>query len=489
MEKSSKILLSLLLVVLFSTAFTGCKSKSKDENLPNLNSIKLVDSSSLATLDANAYSYGSSIENVTDDLVLNQLNPLFNKDVFNYTVYVDSSLEDLTIQVTSSPDYLVYSETCNVTQDGETTTLSVELNADPKIITVLVDDGQKQSCYTITFVKKDVEISPVSAKYIGSQQIALTTNVEGGVIYYTLDGTDPSDASAKYTAPISIEENDLLIKAIVYKDGVAATEVVELNYNLVDMVKVAAGDTGEVSVEEGFYIGKFLITQDQFEMVMGYNPSYFVGYTVGGNPVESVSWYDAAMYCNKLSERGGLSPYYLITNIVKNDEGNIIYADIDVNGEGATGYRLPSAKEWEYAARGGIYDVNGTYAGSERIEDVAWYGGDIDTIDIEHSWTDKYVINHEEGHGGNSTYTNVSNPINGEGTRPVGGKYPNELGLYDMSGNVWEWTDTTVKDYLKVMQGGSWFNNDSKCTVVSRSDRHPSQSYNYFGFRIARSVD
>lgn len=487
MKKSKKVLLSILLVALASSVLTGCGSKSKNENVPNFNSIALVDSGSLTTLST--YSYGSSIENVTSDLDLNTLSPVFSPDVFTYTVYVDSSLDDITIKATVSPEYTVFSDSCTVTQDGDSVTIKATLDKDEKTVAVFVNSESSQSTYTINFVKVETKVSPVTAEYIGSQQIALATNVEGGVIYYTTDGSDPSDNSAQYTGPILATANDLVIKAIVYKDGVAVTEVIELNYNLVDMVQVTSGTTEGVTVDKTFTLGKFPITQDQFEMVMGYNPSYFVGYSIGSNPVESVTWFDAVMYCNKLSERGGLTPYYTITNVVKNDVGNITYAEVAVNANGSKGYRLPTSTEWEYAARGGVSDIDGLYSGSNYINDVAWYGGDIDTIDIERSWTDQFITTTKSGHGGNSTYTNVSNPLDGAGTFAVGRKYPNELGIYDMSGNVWEWTETTEGNFLKVMQGGSWFNNDSNCTVSSRSNRHPSQNYSYFGFRIAKSVD
>jgi len=151
-----------------------------------------------------------------------------------------------------------------------------------------------------------------------------------------------------------------------------------------------------------------------WESVMGSNPSHFKG---ANRPVVMVSWFDCVLFCNKLSELEGLEPAYDgLGDYQVGDDESMFEDEIDFFSEDitcnwtATGYRLPTEGEWEYSARA---NQNFLYAGSDNVDEVAWYGKD-------------YL-----GDGG---------PGNSDGgTHPVGLKKPNGFGLYDMSGNVDEW--------------------------------------------------
>ncbi|MBR5249759.1 MAG: SUMF1/EgtB/PvdO family nonheme iron enzyme [Bacteroidales bacterium] len=180
-----------------------------------------------------------------------------------------------------------------------------------------------------------------------------------------------------------------------------------------------------------FYIGKYEVTQAQWKAVMGDNPSYSKGDNL---PVENVSWNDIQEFIKKLNQLTGKT------------------------------YRLPTEAEWEYAARGGKKSKGYKYAGSNNIEDVAWY------------------TNNSSSH-----------------THPVGQKQPNELGLYDMSGNVWEWCQDRYGNYNsssqtnptgpasgsnRVLRGGSWCNSARLCRVSDRCSYDPSSRYYTFGFRL-----
>jgi len=181
-----------------------------------------------------------------------------------------------------------------------------------------------------------------------------------------------------------------------------------------------------------FYIGKYEVTQEQWEAVMGDNPSNFKGDP--NCPVEQVSWNDVQKYITKLNQLTGKS------------------------------YRLPTEAEWEYAARGGTNSKSYKYSGSNTLNIVAWY------------------------------YDNSNSK-----THPVGTKNPNELGIYDMSGNVWEWCNDWYGLYPsssqtnpqgpssssnRVFRGGSWSYSARRCRVSDRYGALPGDRYDILGFRL-----
>jgi formylglycine-generating enzyme required for sulfatase activity len=201
-----------------------------------------------------------------------------------------------------------------------------------------------------------------------------------------------------------------------------------------------------------FYMSKYEITQAEWVAVMGNNPSYFEGDNL---PVEQVSWYDAIEYCNRRSVKEGLQPVY-------SGSGDDIVMNMQANG-----YRLPTEAEWEYAATGGNNTLHTyTYAGSNNVDEVGWYYDNSDST-----------------------------------THPVGTKAPNQLGIYDMSGNVWEWVwdwyssytgnaqvDPTgaVSGAYRVERGGSWGATAQFLRSASRYYDYPSYRYADLGFRVVR---
>ncbi|MCL2185956.1 MAG: formylglycine-generating enzyme family protein [Treponema sp.] len=222
-----------------------------------------------------------------------------------------------------------------------------------------------------------------------------------------------------------------------------------------------------VIILSAFNMGKYEVTQELYEAVMGINPSYFQGGGTGivpatgevqsKRPVENVSWFDAIGFCNKLSTKEGLTPVYTITEYP---------ATVTPNWE-ANGYRLPTDAQWEYACRAGTT--------------TRWYFGDTESQLVYYAW-----------------YSENSN----NRTHQIGLKQANSWGLYDMHGNVEEWCwdqygplPTTnqinytgaVSGGYRVWRGGSWSDSVRFIHPGRRTHGYSSNGrYNTIGFRVVR---
>ncbi|GHV96065.1 hypothetical protein AGMMS50293_23850 [Spirochaetia bacterium] len=260
-------------------------------------------------------------------------------------------------------------------------------------------------------------------------------------------------------------------------------------------------EVGSVSFERpqhevtlsAFKMSKHEVTQAQWEAVMGEgtNPSWFT--TSTDFPVEQVSWYDAIVFCNKLSLLAGLDPVYSVSGIT--DWAGLNYSSIftsnDIDWDAAvmdrskSGYRLPTEAEWEYACRAGTStrfwsgDDELTLEGKANVADLT--GQESDPY-----WTE--IVNIRDG------YAKVA---------PVGTFAANSWGLYDMHGNVWEWcwdwygaygagpdANPTGADFniLRVYRGGSWFSSGWILRSAQRDGISPSSRYGDIGFRLVRAA-
>ena len=197
------------------------------------------------------------------------------------------------------------------------------------------------------------------------------------------------------------------------------------------------------------------VTQELYESVMGENPSKFKGEK--NLPVENVSWYDAVYFCNKLSAKCGLTPVYAVDGEPDVEKwryaphkGNKITGTVSQN-ENASGYRLPTMEEWEYAAKGGREFM---YSGSNSLGKVGWYS--------ENS---------------------------GNKTHPVAQKDPNGYELYDMSGNVWEWCwDSSSSNSGERCCCCCCHSSAYSCEVGYECWSSADFAYDALGFRIVRST-
>ena len=222
---------------------------------------------------------------------------------------------------------------------------------------------------------------------------------------------------------------------------------------------------------------KYPVTQDMWMEIMNSNPSKFIG---GRKPVEMTIWWEALEYCNKLSEKYDLEPVYDLSQReegilkIKHLDGEIVYPNV-ADFRKTEGFRLPTELEWEWFASGGEIAIqDGTFfyqfSGSNNIDEVAW----------------------------------IENNSNGQ-THDVGMKKPNQLGLYDCSGNVYEWCyDTRTSGYIpedypyvydastenRKIKGGSWCcpagNSETRDCASSRN--FSRNNYESIGFRIVRTI-
>ncbi|MFP3090253.1 formylglycine-generating enzyme family protein [Treponema sp. TIM-1] len=260
-----------------------------------------------------------------------------------------------------------------------------------------------------------------------------------------VEGTTPPPAEEDADVPVSTEprpvgrSSDMMI---LVKGG---------GFRMGSRYSRSERPVHEVEISS-FYIGKNEVTQAEWVEIMEDNPSYFKGDRF---PVENISWYDAVEYCNKRSIKEGLVPAY-------QGSGDAIVCDFT-----ASGYRLPTEAEWEYAARwGNNTDLSLVYDGNPNVNSTGWF-----------------TMN------------------SGESSRTVMTKRPNALGLYDMSGNVYEWCWDWYESYaggrqqnplgpasgtFRVIRGGSWLSTENSLRHTSRGCESPSIRNSYIGFRVVR---
>jgi uncharacterized repeat protein (TIGR02543 family) len=400
----------------------------------------------------------------------------------------------------STLDYPSYECNAPVTEYGKVT----GLKAGTATITVITEDGYKTaSC--------DVIVKYIIVKFENTHETEIKSQDE--IIYggkATRPQTDPTRLAYKFVNWYSDED---LTEVYDFKTSLKDNQKLYAKWK-VDMAEIPDGSftmgspAGEAPVEitnevqhpvtlsSGFWMGKYQVTQEQYEEVMKTNPSSFTASvngesgTPGKLPVERVSWYDAIVFCNKLSMKEGLSPAYSINGETDPDKwgtvptsSNSVWNAVGI-ADGSNGYRLPTEAQWEYACRAGTTTAYNT--GATADPKTGWYSG-------------------IGGIGGNS-----ESKTHQVGLKPVdaNGKIGNIWGLYDMHGNVfewcWDWYTADISSYTndpvgppkdatittRLRRGGCWNQSaDNMRSAYRSSHAEPNNKTSQVGFRVVRPAD
>jgi formylglycine-generating enzyme required for sulfatase activity len=275
----------------------------------------------------------------------------------------------------------------------------------------------------------------------------------------------------KHTFEVRAKSNNGIYSRVVSWEFFAV-ELIEVSSGSFAMGDTFGGGYSEelpislVILDYDYNLGKCEVTFDEYDAfceATDRSKPNDQGWGRGSRPVINVTWWDAIAYCNWLNEMASLPKAYNKNGEFLDRDGNLTSDPSKV-----VGYRLPTEAEWEYAARGGNKSNGYKYAGSSTVGDVAWY---------------------DSNSGGR--------------TQEVGQKAFNELGIYDMSGNVWEWCSDLFSIYKaktlvnpfksysssssRVIRGGSWSNNETYLRVSCRLSKEHEDAINTLGFRICRT--
>ncbi|MCL1827641.1 MAG: SUMF1/EgtB/PvdO family nonheme iron enzyme [Candidatus Cloacimonetes bacterium] len=332
------------------------------------------------------------------------------------------------------------------------------------------------------------EISLPEGVYYSTQEVSIYCSTPGARIYYTTNQGEPIEHDALlYEEPFVLPGSQCDVRygkgKAFREDGLPSqTTAHRYEFRTAAMVAVTGGSFSvyphyNVSLTS-FQISNYPVSQEEWASVMQGNPNGIAVFPShfaeqGKHPVESVSWYEAMLYCNRRSAQEGLDLVYSIAGVSDpNTWGNVpwwtgsVWDDV-VMDMSKNGYRLPTEMEWYYAAKGGNQSLQYVYSGSFYADEVAWFSENADFS-----------------------------------THIVGEKKANELGLYDMSGNVFEWCwdwhepdfpNGTVYDPtgpmtgdFRIQKGGSWEHDEDRCEIVFRGRANPHYRYRTNGFRVVR---
>jgi formylglycine-generating enzyme required for sulfatase activity len=479
--------LYMLLVAVLLMVITGCSSSS-DPIPPPSSSVKAITAFSLAGVVGTINETGKTIAVAmpfgTDVTAL----------VATFTTTGASVKVDSTVQTSGTTAH-------NFTSPVTYTVTAADATTQDYVVTVTVAANPAKAITAFTFPTSTGTTITEAAHTIavtvpfGTVVTALvpTIAISTGASISPLTGV-----ANNFTTPrtYTVTAADSSTQAYVVTVTIASADYTSVNIGTLKYVPAGsfqrdATSTNISTISAAFRMSRYEITRAQFLAVMGTDPSDLTYSTGTSDPVQMVNWYHAIAFCNKLSIAEGLTSVYSVSGV---DFSTLTYATVpttsDPNWNAATatwtntGYRLPTEMEWEWAAMGATSDRSNSYTGTDTNTTgyTKGYAGSIEAggaqVNIgDYAWT------------------------SGNKSHPVGTKLANELGLYDMSGNVWEWNwdwydgypTGTQTDYRgaasgagHVLRGGAW-SDGASATVAYRSyNSDPNGRDGNIGFRVVR---
>ncbi len=318
-------------------------------------------------------------------------------------------------------------------------------------------NGTARSFQVVYWTQTPAAGTKIVASYQKTTIQTIDFALQGGEVYLALsvDGVEETSRTRLLAVPYALKSKESADTQVLRQELVGLGLIPPREGSVGSEFVFVQGGTLSGTTVGTFRIARYEVTWDEWGAVRtwatanGYTDLGSGAGSAGDHPVRNVSWYDVVKWCNARSEKEGLTPVYTVDGTVYRN-GNFGYNSGPVLANSSTnGYRLPTLAEWDWAARGGVDSKNFAYSGGNDPNTVAWYGGN-----------------------------------SGFGTRPVGKKLSNELGLYDMSGNVAEWCVDSDGNRRSV-SGGSWSSNPLYLPYSYYADTSNRQSD--LGFRLARS--